>query len=310
MTAVGREVSRLQGWYDQRRTLQKESIITVGLVAALGLFYLGYIVFHLPTSYKITLVGTLCTFTFIAMRASSFHHFDFFVAHKILGVKLHILVEIAGGVIVSLGAILSVFTVARWERYYSKRFPSVEKDSLVDSAVVFDSDSEPSSELEEEDNQITRRELRRSTASSSSAMPAVTVVMRPETVETANIGADEQSTEIEDMSSYEEKVLAHTEALQSEDNTRDSTGEPVSNSDKVDLFQKVSNPKYAALNKPAVIDNISPRVTRESLLFLNRKKRALHNKGKLAGSSDIGYRKNDKDRVDNWMRKQDDSGWM
>ena len=127
LTAVMREVAHSEGWYKSRRSVQRDAIIVLGLLAFLILSYLLYIIYHLPTPYKITLAGAICTFFFIGMRASSFHHMDFLVAQPVWGIKLHILIEISGGVIVSIGGLLSIKGMSRWEKYYKHNYSKKEK---------------------------------------------------------------------------------------------------------------------------------------------------------------------------------------
>ncbi len=308
ITAVGREVANSQGWYDQRRLVQKDFILVLGLVAFLFLFYLAYIVYYLPTGNKISMVGALCTFTFIGMRAASFHHLDHFVARTIFGVKMHILVEICGGFIVSLGALMSIKGVGKWEMYYDQHFSSDNVPGLLNTK--FDLDSDLDSDVMGE------------------ALPAMAFETHFDRPEPVTVNALENSAEyyeqlaasdaIADENSYYGKS---SESIISEYSSKEAqkpsfqelvSGKNIiaaSESSAIGLFERVSDPKYSNSTKPA-IDNSSPRVSREKLVEVNRKRREMQSSLKSTGSSTEKAAKAKKGRDDNWLKRDDETGWI
>ena len=306
-TSVGREVANLQGWYDKRRSVQKEVIIVLGLVALLFLSYLAYVVYSLPRANKIALVGALCTFTFIGMRAASFHHLDQIVGTKIFGVKIHILIEICGGIIVSLGAWLSFRGISKWELYYGSHPLSGDTGGIINRDFDLDSDLGLESVEGEQSVLETTVEYR-----SPARMPVKEINERLGSSDSLLVDAY-----ICDGDSPEQGVGAsksYPYTLEQE-KSRVSLTELVSGKSekmavdaKVDLFQKVSNPKYAS--KKARIDNLSPRVSREKLSEINRLRREVSELESSGNDRPAGSKNNKKGREDNWLTRNDETGWI
>ncbi len=309
ITAVGREVANTQGWYDQRRFVQKEFIIVLGLVAFLFLFYLAYIVYYLPTGNKISMIGALCTFTFIGMRAASFHHLDHFVARTFLGVKLHILVEICGGSIVSLGALMSSRSVGKWELYYDRHFSSKNGAGLLNTDFDLESDLDsdeigsalPVSALETHydipgsEVAITENE---GTSYSEPVMASYVPVEDMKPARTSESIYSEYSDREKQKPSFTQLVSGLEEKAKPE-------------ATPAGLFERVSDPQYSDLSKP-VVDNSSPRVSREKLVEVNRKRREMKSSLKSSGGSDSAVKtaKGKKGREDNWLTRDDETGWI
>ena len=297
VTAVGREVAHAQGWYDQRRTIQKEVVITIALIAFLLLFYMFYMVYNLPTANKIAMVGALLTFTFIVMRAFSFHHLDHYVGRLIFGVKMHILIEVCGGVIVSLGAFLSVKTLLKWELYYDSNYSLTSSESIINPDFNCDSDS--SSEVMEEAkmNNDTKLDVLSESSyvnnkfSESSAVSSNNIDLSNST---SSSGATNKMTD--KNVSFFTLVSGTIENEELEDS-------------KVELFQKVSNPKYGD-NKKVVLDNASPRISRERLSELNRIRRELEVSHELTDNSKNINAKPRIDRDSCWITRTDETGWI
>ncbi len=282
ITAVAREVAHAQGWYDQRRAIQKEVIIVLGLIAFLFLSYLIYMIYNLPSSYKISMVGALFTFTFIGMRASSFHHLDHYVAQTIYGVKLHILIEICGSLIVSIGALLSVRSIGKWELYYDSHYVQSDKNGVLNKDFDLDSDEDSSFD----DDFVT--DIRNYDDDTE---------FQPEEI-------------VVNSSSSRQKATCGVSRVKSSDDNKGSykSAESVD----IDLFTKVSS-KNVILPTATVIDNASPRVDRESLMEINRKRRQLQKEkvNTLGGSVETGYRKDNKSKQhDNWISRTDETGWI
>jgi len=96
LTAAGRCLSQLQGWYGERRAFQMKFII--GLLAGAGLFVtLG---FWLMRDYLrrngVAILGLALVTAFVAVRAVGFHHFDVLIDSRFLDTRFNALFELSG----------------------------------------------------------------------------------------------------------------------------------------------------------------------------------------------------------------------
>lgn len=105
LTAVGRCVAKSQGWYEERRTVQRafvEALLAAGvLVLAFGLFLLRR---HLR-QHGTALLGLAVVASFVAVRAVGFHHVDAFINSHLMDVRFNVILENAGLVLIALNAI-------------------------------------------------------------------------------------------------------------------------------------------------------------------------------------------------------------
>lgn len=110
-TATAKYLAHEQGWYEQRRALQKlfiAGVIMLGLAAMVTMF-----VFYrnILKRHALAIAGMCALLAFILIRASSFHNMDSLISARIAGVKLNWILE--------LGGIALVFWNARilvWQR--------------------------------------------------------------------------------------------------------------------------------------------------------------------------------------------------
>ena len=301
ITAVGREVAHAQGWYEQRRTIQKEVVLTLILVVLLFLFYMFYMVYNLPTANKIAMIGALFTFAFIGMRALSFHHVDHYVGRVILGVKMHILIEICGGVIVSLGALLSVMTLSKWELYYDNNLNLTSRGSMINPDFDLDSDFDSESSYEIMDvvkmNDDTKLDILTESSCVNNKFTRKSG-MYSDSNDMTSCASDRDSTNkaIAKDVPFCELVSGTTEKDKSDDST-------------VELFQKVSNPKYGG-NKKVALDNASPRISRERLSEVNRIRREFKVAAEFASDARNVKEIRRIDRDDSWITRTDETGWI
>ncbi len=96
LTAIGRTMAYEQGWYEERRAVQRIFVLGVAagaLAAAAGLVALarGHVVRLAPA-----LFGAVFLFAFVLVRASSFHHMDAFIALDFCGIRMNWLLELSG----------------------------------------------------------------------------------------------------------------------------------------------------------------------------------------------------------------------
>ena len=103
-TQIGKDIAIEQGWYKDRRIIQTGFIILIGLVGVTTLTILIKTYHNTSSSVKIALAGCTILFSFILIRASSFHHMDIFINMKLIGVRMNWLLELGGLTIIGMGA--------------------------------------------------------------------------------------------------------------------------------------------------------------------------------------------------------------
>ena len=103
LTQIGKDIAVEQGWYKNRRIVQLSFIILIGLVGVTALTFLIKTYRNTHSAVKITLTGCIILFSFILIRASSFHHMDIFINLKLIGIKINWLLELGGLAIIGLG---------------------------------------------------------------------------------------------------------------------------------------------------------------------------------------------------------------
>lgn len=108
LTEIGRVIARYQGWYAERREVQREFMIGIAGVATLAMVALGLLARRAPRPTLLALSGSVCLLAFIVIRAASFHHFDRFIGSAYLGLRANWILELGG-----IGIILAG---ARWRR--------------------------------------------------------------------------------------------------------------------------------------------------------------------------------------------------
>jgi LrgB-like family len=105
LTALGRCVSQLQGWYADRRSFQRgfiEGLLGVAVVLlALGLYLMRK---HLRQN-GFALLGLAIVGCFVAVRAVGFHHFDAFLRQDLFDLRANLVLELSGLVLIAINAI-------------------------------------------------------------------------------------------------------------------------------------------------------------------------------------------------------------
>lgn len=105
LTATGRCVAQLQGWYAERRNFQRHFIqaLLLGtlILLAIGLYLMRK---HLRRN-GLAVAGITVVAAFVAVRAVSFHHFDLLISQSFMDLRFNFIFEIAGLVLISLNAV-------------------------------------------------------------------------------------------------------------------------------------------------------------------------------------------------------------
>lgn len=105
MTAAGRCVALEFDWYASRHSAQIALILAlIVFFAAAGSALLWYLRKE-AGRLVIPLVGAVCLFLFVLVRAASFHHVDIFISTTIIGVRMNWLIEAGSLAVIIFGAI-------------------------------------------------------------------------------------------------------------------------------------------------------------------------------------------------------------
>ena len=105
LTAMGRCISQMQGWYEERRAVQRRVII--GLIAAavaLMLLMLWAMRRNLGR-VSLAIVGTAFVLGFVAVRAAGFHHVDTLINTTVGSARMNWVLELTGIVLILLNAL-------------------------------------------------------------------------------------------------------------------------------------------------------------------------------------------------------------
>ena len=134
LTAAGRCLSQLQGWYEERRVFQRDFII--GLLMAVGLF-VSLVLWLMRGCLRrngLALLDLAFVTTFVAVRAVGFHHFDVLINSRLLDIRFNVLFELSGLVLLAvnatalLGSRLSDAPSGHADRSDRLGFPETEGD--------------------------------------------------------------------------------------------------------------------------------------------------------------------------------------
>lgn len=109
LTATGRCLAQIQGWYDQRRAVQLAFFMTLFLICALGMAFTLYRLRRRLRRFGLALLGLSVLIAFAALRAASFLHVDAFMNAKMsFDMRIVGLMELTGITIVLLNAISAI----------------------------------------------------------------------------------------------------------------------------------------------------------------------------------------------------------
>jgi hypothetical protein len=113
-TDIGRCLSQLEGWYDERRRVQLTAVLVGMFGGILALFLLKWRYALISRNIRFAFLGLILSGAFVTSRAISFHHVDQLFSITMGNIKLHVVFEITGIVLVSLNAYrLSTRTMRR-----------------------------------------------------------------------------------------------------------------------------------------------------------------------------------------------------
>lgn len=105
LTAYGRDLALAQGWYARRQWVQLVFIVTIGLLALVGLLWLRHGLADLWRRHRLACWGLVTLLCFVLMRAASFHHIDLLLHLHWGPVSGNGLLENTGLVLIAAGAV-------------------------------------------------------------------------------------------------------------------------------------------------------------------------------------------------------------
>ena len=108
LTAIGRCVSQMQGWYEDRRAVQFFFILALGTFCAALLVYTLLRMARRLHRIGIAVLGFGLLLSFVAIRAVSFTHFDAFIGTDFAGIRMNWILEIGGITLVLLNAMTAI----------------------------------------------------------------------------------------------------------------------------------------------------------------------------------------------------------
>lgn len=104
MTATGRCVAQAEGWYDQRRAVQRTVILA--LIATAVAAWAGLVVLLRGALARVglALTGLVFVFSFVLVRAVGFHHMDSLINTEVMSVRMNWALELTGPALIVISA--------------------------------------------------------------------------------------------------------------------------------------------------------------------------------------------------------------
>jgi uncharacterized membrane protein YoaK (UPF0700 family) len=105
LTVEGRSFAHHSGWYEQRRVVQGIFLLVMAAVGVVAIAALVRWLRKSPIQVKAAAVGIVLLFTFVLIRAGSFHHVDDWVTVNVAGMRSGWWLELAGTALIGLSAL-------------------------------------------------------------------------------------------------------------------------------------------------------------------------------------------------------------
>ncbi len=104
LTAFGRCIASLEGWYDRRRAVQAAVILGILALAAAAFAILLWRMRRALARIGVALAGIALLLAFVAIRAVGFHHVDALIDLAPGGIRLNWLFELSGIALIAANA--------------------------------------------------------------------------------------------------------------------------------------------------------------------------------------------------------------
>ncbi len=108
-TIIGKNIAIEQGWYEQRRLVQKNFIIVLITISCASFMFILQGMGRKIKRFILPLFGLFFLLTFIVIRAISFHHVDQLLGWQLAGFRLNWLLELTGISCVAIAGIRQMF---------------------------------------------------------------------------------------------------------------------------------------------------------------------------------------------------------
>ncbi len=105
LTAVGRCIAQAQGWYEQRRSVQREFVLVLLALTGVALALAAGLMRRHLRQNGLALAGLVLVAGFVAIRAAGFYHVDALVHTGFHSVRANFLLENAGLLLIALNAL-------------------------------------------------------------------------------------------------------------------------------------------------------------------------------------------------------------
>ncbi|WP_159754323.1 hypothetical protein [Sphingomonas sp. 8AM] len=104
-TQLLRDDALRHGWFAERRSLQLAFILAVAAFGAISVLVLRRRLSVLRRNMRLAAGGVCLVYTYVLIRAASFHHVDRFINAAVLGARWNWIIEIGGILIVAIAAL-------------------------------------------------------------------------------------------------------------------------------------------------------------------------------------------------------------
>ena len=105
LTEAGRCISKAQGWYEARRSVQVIFIKAVLVASALAAACLTWAMRRDLGNVWLAVAGFVLLIAFVAVRAVGFHHVDHLIGYELGSVRMNWLLEIGGIAMIAANAL-------------------------------------------------------------------------------------------------------------------------------------------------------------------------------------------------------------
>jgi hypothetical protein len=108
LTDIGRVLARRDGWYGQRRAVQRWFVLAAAATGVTGLAVMVWKSRAVLRERLSLLIGLSLLVTFVIIRAASFHHVDVLIHSRVLGLRINWILELGGIFLIGYGAARSI----------------------------------------------------------------------------------------------------------------------------------------------------------------------------------------------------------
>ena len=106
LTATGRCLAKMQGWYEERRTVQKDFLFGLATLSAVFLVAILALLRGSWSRTGLAVIGLVFVCGFVMMRAVGFHHFDKMLGVPVMGIRANGILEWTGPVLIAISGVM------------------------------------------------------------------------------------------------------------------------------------------------------------------------------------------------------------